>query len=383
MKRMGFAAALWAAAAMAAAMAVGAGAAAPEQGVSRRPFGKVDGKPVDLFTLKNAKGMEVEITNYGGIIVALRVPDRAGKIDDVVLGYDSVDKYVADSPYFGAVVGRYGNRIGKARFSLGGKEYSLAANDKENHIHGGKKGFDKAVWEPSAALAKFGPQLVLSYLSKDGEEGYPGNLKVRVRYTLTDKNELAVQYEAETDKATPVNLTQHSYFNLAGAGSGDILGHELLLVADKFTPVDKGLIPTGELRPVDGTPMDFRKSTPIGKRVDQKDEQLGFGGGYDHNWVLIKQPGKSGPQPAAKVVEPKSGRVMEVVTTEPGVQFYCGNFLDGKNVGKGDKPYKHRYGFCLETQHFPDSPNKPAFPSTILEPGKKLAGTTVFRFLTK
>jgi aldose 1-epimerase len=363
--------------------ASGAGAAAPQQSIARRPFGKVDGKPVELFTLRNAKGMEVEITNYGGIIVALRVPDRAGKIDDVVLGYDSVDKYVADSPYFGAVVGRYGNRIAKAKFSLGGKEYPLAVNDKENHLHGGKKGFDKAIWEPMAGLAKFGPQLTLSYLSKDGEEGYPGNLKVRVRYTVTDKNELAVQYETETDKATPVNLTQHSYFNLAGAGSGDILGHELLLVADKFTPVDKGLIPTGELRPVDNTPMDFRKLTAIGRRVDAKDEQLGFGGGYDHNWVLTKQPGRTGPQPAAKVVDPKSGRIMEVTTTEPGIQFYCGNFLDGKNIGKGDKPYKRRYGFCLETQHFPDSPNKPDFPSAILEPGKKLISTTVFRFLTR
>ena len=356
--------------------------ASAEQGLTRQPFGKTaDGCPADLYTLTNTTGMKVAITNYGGIIVSLCVPDRDGKLGDVVLGYDTLDGYLAKTPYFGAIIGRYGNRIGKARFSLDGKEYTLAANNNGNHLHGGLRGFDKVVWNTRGFLSEDGPGLVMTYLSKDGEEGYPGNLSVTVTYTLTEDNELLIDYTAATDKPTPVNLTNHSYFNLAGQGEGDILGHELMLSADRFTPVDKGLIPTGELRPVKGTPMDFHKATAIGARIDQEDEQLGFGGGYDHNWVLNKEPGKLSL--AARVYDPGSGRVMEVFTVEPGVQFYCGNFLDGSITGKGGKVYKHRYGFCLETQHFPDSPNKPEFPSTILRPGKKYSTTTIYKFSTK
>lgn len=353
-----------------------------EQRLARRPFGKTpDGAAVDLYTLTNSAGMRADITNYGGIVVSLFVPDRQGHLADVVLGYDSLDDYLAGSPYFGAIIGRYGNRIGGGRFSLEGKQYTLARNNNENHLHGGLVGFDKVVWTARGVLGDKGPGLVLEYLSKDGEEGYPGNLSVTVTYILTDQNELRIHYRATTDQPTPVNLTNHSYFNLAGQGSGDILDHELTINADRFTPVDEGLIPTGELRPVEGTPMDFRRPTAIGARVDQDDRQLGFGGGYDHNWVLNGEAGELSL--AAKVYEPTSGRVMEVFTTEPGVQFYCGNFLDGSNVGKGGRQYKHRYGFCLETQHFPDSPNKPDFPSTILRPGEEYSTTTIYEFSTK
>ncbi len=354
---------------------------APKPSIARQPFGTVDGQPVDLFILSNARGMRAAITNYGGIVVELWVPDRQGRLADVVLGYPTVQEYVKNSPYFGAIIGRYGNRIGKARFVLGGKEYRLAANDHGNHLHGGIKGFDKVIWNAQPALTSEGPELTLSYLSKDGEEGYPGNLHVTVTYRLTRDNALDIQYHATTDKPTPVNLTNHSYFNLRGQGEGDILGHELMLCARQFTPVDAGLIPTGELRPVEGTPLDFRKSVAIGKRIDQPDEQLRFGRGYDHNFVLDKRPGELGL--AARVVEPTTGRVMEVLTTEPGIQFYSGNFLDGTNVGKGGKVYRHRYGFCLETQHFPDSPNKPQFPSAILQPGQEYRSRTIYRFSTK
>lgn len=347
----------------------------------RKPFGTIDGRPVELFLLTNPRGMKAAITNYGGIVVELWVPDRHGRLADVVLGYPTLEAYVKDSPYFGAIIGRYGNRIGKARFTLGGQEYRLAANDHGNHLHGGIKGFDKVVWEAQPTETPQGPQLKLSYLSKDGEEGYPGNLQVTVTYRLTDDNALEIEYRATTDKPTPVNLTNHSYFNLRGQGEGDILAHELVLCADRFTPVDAGLIPTGELRPVEGTPFDFRTPVAIGKRIDQPDEQLRFGRGYDHNFVLNKQPGEMGL--AARVVEPTSGRVMEVLTTEPAVQFYSGNFLDGTNVGKGGKVYRHRYGFCLETQHFPDSPNQPHFPSTILDPGKEYRSRTVYKFSTQ
>lgn len=351
----------------------------PQQpAIVRQPFGTVEGQAVDLFVLRNRQGMRAAITNYGGIVVELWVPDRHGRLADVVLGYPTVEEYVKNSPYFGAIIGRYGNRIGQARFVLGGKEYRLAANDHGNHLHGGLKGFDKVIWKAQPALTPEGPQLTLSYLSKDGEEGYPGNLHVTVIYRLTGDNSLNIEYRATTDKPTPVNLTNHSYFNLRGQGEGDILGHQLMLCADRFTPVDAGLIPTGELRPVDGTPFDFRTPVPIGKRIDQPDEQLRFGRGYDHNFVLNKEPGQFGL--AARVVEPTTGRVMEVLTTEPGIQFYSGNFLDGTHVGKGGKVYRHRYGFCLETQHFPDSPNKPQFPSTILQPGKEYRSRTVYKF---
>lgn len=359
------------------------GAAHAGSAITKKPFGKVDGVPVDLYTMTNTKGMQVSITNYGGIVVSLVVPDRNGKPGDVVLGYDQVEEYVKASPYFGAIVGRYGNRIAGGQFTLNGKAYTLAQNNNGNHLHGGLKGFDKAVWKAQELSTNRGPGLKLAYLSKDGEEGYPGNLAVAVTYVLVaNANELVINYLATTDKPTPVNLTNHSYFNLAGQGSGDILGHELTLFADRFTPVDKGLIPTGELRPVEGTPFDFRQPTAIGKRIHQAAEQLQFGGGYDHNFVLSGKQ-DAGLTLAARVVEPTSGRIMEILTKEPGIQFYCGNFLDGSNVGKGNKPYCYRYGFCLETQHFPDSPNKPDFPTTILQPGKQYRTTTIYRFSAK
>jgi aldose 1-epimerase len=330
------------------------------------------GEPVELYTLRNAKGAQARIATYGGIVVSLEMPDRSGAMGDVVAGFDSLDGYLKPPPYFGAIIGRYGNRIGKGRFSLDGVEYTLAKNDGENHLHGGIRGFDKRVWAVTASSPQ---SLELEYLSKDGEEGYPGNLSVTVAYTLTDANELKIDYSATTDKDTVVNLTNHSYFNLAGAG--DILGHEVVIDADRFTPVDKGLIPTGELRSVAGTPFDFRTPKTIGERIEQKDEQLLFGHGYDHNWVLNRSG--SGLEIAARVADPKSGRVMEVLTTEPGLQFYTGNFLDGTLQGKG-KLYARRSAFCMETQHFPDSPNKPNFPSTILRPGEKYQTTTVYRF---
>ena len=356
--------------------------AVAEQSITKAPFGKTsDGTAVDIYTLTNSNGLEARITNYGGIVVSLKVPDRDGKLDDVVLGYDAVDEYIKASPYFGALIGRYGNRIAKGRFTLDGKEYTLATNNDENHLHGGLQGFDKVVWKARAMLGDRGPGLTLSYLSPDGEEGYPGNLTVTVVYLLTDADELRIHYTATTDKPTPVNLTNHSYFNLAGQGNGDILSHKLTLKADRFLPVDKGLIPTGELRPVADTPFDFNKPTAIGARVEQDDQQLEFGGGYDHCWVLNESDGQM--PLAARVLEPTTGRMMAVFTTEPAIQFYCGNFLDGSNVGKGGKVYQHRYGFCLETQHYPDSPNKPDFPSVILKPGDEYETTTIYRFSVK
>jgi aldose 1-epimerase len=347
--------------------------------ISRTFFGKTgDGESVDLYTLTNADKMVVKITNYGCIVTSIMVADKNGKWDDVVLGFDSLEKYLAGHPYFGAVVGRYGNRIAKARFMLAGVTYKLAANNGENHLHGGIKGFDKVVWKAEEIKGEKEVGVRLTYLGKDGEEGYPGNLSAVVTYTLTNDNELKIHYRAETDKPTPVNLTHHSYFNLGGAGSGDILGHELTLYADRYTPVDEGLIPTGELKPVKDTPMDFTTPTAIGKRIHE------VKGGYDHNYVLNNwnevQPSL---RLAAKVEEPISGRVMEVWTTEPGMQFYSGNFLDGSITGKQGKVYDRHFGFCLETQHFPDSPNKPNFPSTILEPGGKYTHTTVYRFKTQ
>jgi len=349
--------------------------------VARSAFGRTpDGQAVELFTLTNARGTEVRATNYGGIIVSLRVPDRAGRPGDVVLGYESLDGYLKATPYFGAIVGRYGNRIAKGAFTLDGHTYRLVTNNGPNHLHGGTRGFDKVVWKADPFEGAAGVGVVLSYTSPDGEEGYPGNLNARVTYTLTDRNELAFEYVATTDKATPVNLTQHSYFNLAGEGTRDVLDHQLTIDADRFTPVDATLIPTGVLAPVAGTPFDFRKPAAIGARIGQKDEQLVFGGGYDHNFVLNRKG--PGPVRVIRVAEPTTGRVMEVSTTEPGVQFYTGNFLDGSITGKGGHVYRRRYGLCLETQHFPDSPNHPSFPSTILRPGEEYRSKTVLAFST-
>jgi aldose 1-epimerase len=350
--------------------------------MNKEPFGKTpDGKEVDIYTLKNSAGMEARIMTYGGILVSLKVPDKDGKLADVVLGYDSLSQYIANNPYFGALIGRYGNRIGKARFTLHGKEYTLAANNGPNSLHGGLKGFDKVVWGVKDADSKEGKSLALTYVSKDGEEGYPGTLSVEVTYTLADSNELRIDYKATTDKPTVLNLTQHSYFNLAGAGDGDILKEVLFIDADRFTPVDATLIPTGELKTVKGTPLDFTQPTPIGARINDRDQQLKYGLGYDFNLVLNKKEGEL--TLAARVQDPSSGRIMEVYTTEPGLQFYSGNFLDGTAIGKGGLKYGHRYGFCLETQHFPDSPNEPKFPSTELDPGQTYTSTTIYKFSAK
>ncbi len=349
--------------------------------IEQSVFGETaDGQEVLLFTLQNASGMKATITNYGAIVVSLYVPGRDGKFDDVVLGYRTLAEYIKENPYFGAIVGRYGNRIAKGRFKLDDVEYRLATNNGENHLHGGLKGFDKVIWNAEPVKQEDAVGVKLGYLSKDGEEGYPGNLSCTVTYWITNNNELKVQYHATTDKATPVNLTHHSYFNLAGQGKSDISDHQLEIFADRFTPVDKGLIPTGELRPVEGTPMDFRKPIAIGARINAADEQLQFGGGYDHNWVLNNAG--SSLALAARVCEPTTGRVMEILTTEPGLQFYSGNFLDGTLTGKEGRVYRHRYGFCLETQHFPDSPNKPNFPNAILRPGETYRSETIYRFST-
>jgi aldose 1-epimerase len=341
----------------------------------------IDGSQVDLYTLKNSNGLEATITNYGGIVVSLTVPDKNGKLGDVVLGYDTLNDYIGNTPYFGALIGRYGNRIAKGRFTADGVEYQLAQNNAVNALHGGRKGFDKVVLQAEKLDTPDGPALKLTYTSKDGEENYPGTLRCTVIYTLTNKNCLKIEYAAETDKPTVVNLTHHSYFNLKDGGASDILGHELMIKASKFTPVDKGLIPTGELSAVAGTPFDFNKPTSIGARVENDDEQLKFGKGYDHNWVLDRQ-GKE-LELVASLYEPTSGRFMEVLTTEPGLQFYCGNFLDGTNKGKGGTVYQHRTGLCLETQHFPDSPNHPDFPTTELKPDGKYTQTTAYCFSTK
>jgi aldose 1-epimerase len=340
---------------------------------------------IKLYTLRNRAGMTVKVTNYGAIVTSILVPDRDGKLSDVALGYDRVEDYMnaVDKPYFGAVVGRYGNRIAGGQFTLDGETYELAVNNGENHLHGGIIGFDKVVWDANPIVGEGWAGLELTYLAKDKEEGYPGNLQVKVTYKLTNSNELIVTYEATTDKATPVNLTQHTYFNLKGEGNGTILDHELMLNARQFTPVDEGLIPTGELRDVAGTPFDFTTSKPIGRDIGQEDEQLRFGLGYDHNFVLDKGDKQGEMTLAARVYEPTTGRVLEVHTTEPGIQFYCGNFLDGRLKGKSGQTYVHRGGFCLETQHYPNSPNQPDFPSTILRPDEKYATTTKFTFRTQ
>jgi aldose 1-epimerase len=335
---------------------------------------------VDLFTLRSPSGIELDVITYGGTVTRLLAPDRNGELADIVLGHEWLEAYLAGTPYFGAIVGRYGNRIAEGRFTLDGKEHRLAVNNGPNHLHGGLKGFDKVVWaaEPYSSEAESG--VALTYVSADGEEGYPGELTVRVTYALTAGGELRIDYEATTDAPTVVNLTHHGYWNLAGHGSGDILGHELTLHADRFTPVDGTLIPTGELRAVDGTPFDFRSPTEIGARIGADDEQLTFGGGYDHNFVLEGWRPDGELRPAAVLRDAPSGRTMEVLTTEPGVQFYSGNFLDGSDIGKGGVVYERRTGLCLETQHYPDSPNQPDFPSVVLRPGETYRSTTVYRF---
>jgi len=348
-----------------------------QMSANKESFGKTpDGKQVDLYTLTNTSGIRARITNFGGILVSLEVQDRSGNIGDITLGFDKLDGYLGEHPYFGAIVGRYANRIGKAAFKLDGIEYKLAANNGENHLHGGIKGFDKKVWRlEDIGVTSEGAMVKLGYISEDGEEGYPGNLACSVIYTLTKDDKLKISYEAETDKKTVVNLTNHSYYNLAGQGNGDILGHVLTINADKYTVVDEGLIPTGENRNVKDTPMDFTTPMTIGSRIGQVE------GGYDHNYVL--KSGGGSLALAVTVSEPTSGRIMEIRTDQPGVQFYTGNFLDGSITGKAGKVYKKHYGFCLETQHFPDSPNKPDFPSVVLQPGQKYTTQTVHRFYTK
>ena len=347
--------------------------------MQRQPFGTVDGANVEMFTLTNKHGVEVRAITYGGIITSIKVPDRTGALGDIVLGFNSLDHYLGGHPYFGAIIGRYGNRIAKGHFTIDGEEYHLATNNGPNHLHGGVKGFDKVVWEPEVMPSEPGKSAVaFNYASADSEEGYPGRLVVEVVYSLNDNDELTVEYHARTNNPTHVNLTQHSYFNLAGEGSGDILGHELTINADHYTPVDATLIPTGAIAPVDGTPFDFRKATAIGARIDADHPQIAHGPGYDHNWVL----NRTGPglTRAAFVSEPKSGRTLEVSTTEPGMQFYAGNFLDGKLAGKSGRAYGRRSGFCLETQHYPDTPNHPNFPTTLVRPGQEYRTQTVFKF---
>jgi aldose 1-epimerase len=351
---------------------------AGKQGIKKESFGTLpDGTTVDVYTLTNAHGMEVRAITYGGIVMSVRAPDRKGKVEDIVLGFDDLKGYLNNRPHFGSLIGRYGNRIAKGRFTLDGKEYTLARNNGPNSLHGGLKGFDQAVWHAEPFENAQGRGIVLTYTSKDGEEGYPGNLQTKATYTLTDKNELIIEYEAITDKATPINLTHHSYFNLAGEGNGDILGHILILIASRFTPVDDTLIPTGELRSVKGTPLDFTQPTAIGTRINADYDQLRLGRGYDHNFVLDEKV--SDPVLAARVKEPVSGRVLEVYTTEPGVQFYSGNFLDGTDTGKHGHVYKQHDGLCLEPQHFPDSPNHPDFPTTVLRPGQTYHWRTIYK----
>lgn len=349
-------------------------------------FGSLpDGRPVHLYTLNNRQGLSAVISDFGGTVVRLEVPDRAGTSADVVLGFNGLPDYETKSPYFGCLIGRVGNRIAKGKFSLDGKTYTLATNNHPGgiscHLHGGKEGFDKKLWKSEPTTKNGLPALRLSYQSPDGEEGYPGNLSVEVVYSLTDDNSLRIDYTATTDRPTPVNLTNHSYFNLRGEGQGTILDHEITIHASRFTPVDEGLIPTGELAPVAGTPLDFRQAHRIGERIEAANPQLKYARGYDHNFVLDGPAGEL--RLAATVREPTTGRVMEVLTTEPGMQFYSGNFLDGTTTGKSGEKYVFRGALALETQHFPDSVNHPNFPNTILKPGETYRSTTVYRFSAK
>jgi len=352
--------------------------AAKEPSVTKTEFGMTpEGESVDVYTLINPNGMEVRAITFGGIITSIRVPDKNGKFDDVALGFDNLEAYLRNPPFFGAIIGRYGNRIAKGRFTLDGKTYTLAINNAPNHLHGGNRGFDKLVWKAESFKKDDTVGVVFTHTSPDGDEGYPGNLSLKVTYTLTPRNTIEVDYEAATDKATPVNLTQHTYFNLAGEGQVDILNHVLRLNATRYTPVDATLIPTGELASVEGTPLDFREPTRIGERIDDQHQQMQYGKGYDHNFIVDRNGTEI--TVAARVEEPTSGRVLEVSTTEPGMQFYTGNFLDGLK-GKNGHAYARRTGFCLETQHFPDSPNKPQFPNTILRPEQTYRSKTVFAF---
>lgn len=346
---------------------------------TKKPFGEVDGTPVDMYELTNSKGMKARIITYGAMLTELYVPDRDGKVDDVVLGFDNLKGYLEGHPFFGSTVGRVANRVAKGKFKLNGKEYALFVNNGPNALHGGKKGFDKKVWKAETINVSGGVAVRFTYDSPDGEEGYPGKLTATVTYTLTNDNELRLDYTATTDKPTPVNLTNHTYFNLMGRKAGDILGHEMTLFADNYTPTDEMLIPTGEIKPVKGTIMDFTTPALIGSRIESIKR---VPSGYDDNYVLNKGTDK-GPTLGARVYEPKSGRLMEMYTTEPGVQFYTGNFLDGKLTGKGGIKYEKHAGFCLEAQHFPDSVNQPNFPSVILEPGKTYKQTTTYKFTTK
>lgn len=358
-----------------------------EPKLKKESFGKLpDGTEVDSYTLTNKNGVEVKITNYGATVTSIKAPDRNGKFDDVTLGYDSIDGYLAKNPHMGSLAGRYANRIGKGEFKLGGKTITLAKNNGPNHLHGGPNGFYKQLWKATDVSSKEGIAVRMTYLSKDGEENYPGNLEATVTYTLTEQNELKIEYSATTDKETVVNLTNHSYFNLAGAGNGDILGHQMKINAKQTTPVDSTMIPTGKFADVAGTPFDFSKLTAIGARINDPHEQIVIGKGYDHNFVLntdgLDKNGKLGVQ-AVEVYEPTTGRVMEVFTDQPGVQLYTANFLDGTIIGKGGKTYPRRGAFCLETQHYPDSPNKPNFPSTVLKPGEKYQTTTIYKFFAR
>jgi aldose 1-epimerase len=336
-----------------------------------------DGKEVHRFVMKNANGVEVHVINYGAIITHLRTPDKNGKLEDIVLGYDKLEGYLNESPYFGAIVGRYGNRIANGKFTLDGTEYTLVQNNNGQHLHGGTKGFDKVFWDIKPIS---GQKLELTYRSADMEEGYPGNLDVTVIYNLTDENALEIDYSAVTDKKTVVNLTQHTYFNLTGDGKRDILDHVLTIYADRFVPVGETLIPEGNLAPVKNTPFDFTQPTPVGQRINDDHRQLKIAGGYDHCWVLN---GQDSMKTAASLHDPSTGRYVEVLTTEPGIQFYSGNFLTGSITGKGGVKYNHRFGLCLETEHFPDSPNQPDFPSVVLNPGETYKTKTIYRFGTR
>jgi len=338
-----------------------------------------DGAAIDIYTMTNNSGLTAKVITFGALLTELLVPDRDGKLADVVLGFKSLDGYEGTQPYFGGTIGRVANRIAKGKFKIGGQEYTLATNNGPNHLHGGNKGFDKRVWRAQLVPAIDGVAVKFTYVSPDGEEGYPGTLTASVTYTLTNRNELRLDYTATTDKTTPINLTNHSYFNLAGEGNGDILGHEVMLMADRYTPVDDTLIPTGDIASVRGTVMDFTRSTAIGARI--ADVPGAAPGGYDHNYVLNHGGGVLAL--SATVREPSSGRMMDVLTTEPGIQFYTGNFLDGTNTGKAGVAYKQHFGFCLETQHFPDSINHPAFPPAVLDPGRTFKSTTVYRFYAR
>ena len=349
--------------------------------ISKRAFGKTaEGQEAAIFDLVNSNGMTAAITNFGGIVVSMQVPDKNGKLTDVVLGFDKLEDYEKPGPYFGAIIGRHANRIEDSRFTLNGVEYRLYANENETHLHGGLKGFDKVLWQAGIVKKNGMDSLRLTYLSRDGEEGYPGNLNVRVEYTLSEDNALEIEYFAKSDRDTVVNLTNHSYFNLSGHGSGDILRHELHINADRFTVNDSRALPTGEIRPVQGTPMDFTRMTPVGLGIDSQYEQIQYGHGYDHNWVL-NMSGQS-PEKAAEVYDPASGRVLETYTTQPGVQFYSGNFLQGVH-GKDGAVYQKRSGLCLETQHFPNSMKHPNFPSPILRAGQDYHQITIYNFLNR